>query len=150
MATELILLQNIDKLGKVGDTVRVSDGYARNYLLPRGYGQPVTKSALRKAEAIKVAQDKAYAEAVEAAKASAAKVEGTVVTVAMEANEEGKLFGSVTSRVIAEKLSEQTGIEIKAANVLVDEAFRATGEYTVEVAIMAEVSANVKVVITAA
>ncbi len=145
MATELILLENIKDLGLVGDIVKVAPGYARNFLLPRGKAELVTKNAFRKAEAIKIAMQKEYEENVNVAKAVAAKIAEASVTIEMEANEDEKLFGSVTARMIAETLKAQADIEIETSAILIDEPFRTLGCFTVEVALMAEVSTELKV-----
>lgn len=145
MATELILIQNVEHLGQVGDIVKVADGYARNFLLPRGFAQPVTKSALRKVEAIKLKLQAEYEENVNIAKALAAKIGETSVTISMEANEDEKLFGSVTSRMIADEVKAQSGIEVETSCIMLDEPIRTLGRFTVEVALLPEVSTELKV-----
>jgi large subunit ribosomal protein L9 len=145
MATELILLENIKDLGQVGDIVKVTAGFARNFLLPRGKAQLVTKNALRKAEAIKIVMQKDYAESVNVAKAVATKIADASVTIEMEANEDEKLFGSVTARMIADALKTQADLEIEANAILIDESFRTLGCFTVTVALMPEVSTELKV-----
>lgn len=145
MATELILIQNVEHLGQVGDIVKVADGYARNYLLPRGFAQPVTKSALRKVEAIKLKLQAEYEENVNIAKALAAKIGETSVTITMEANEDEKLFGSVTTRMIAEEVKAQSGIEVETSCIMLDEPIRTLGRFTVDVTLLPEVSTELKV-----
>ncbi len=145
MATELILIQNVEHLGKVGDIVKVADGYARNFLFPKGFAEPVTKSALRKVDAIKIKLQKEYEENVNIAKALAEKIGETSVTIVMEANEDDKLFGSVTGRMIADEVKVQSGIELETSCVMLDEPIRTLGRFTVEVALLPEVSTELKV-----
>ncbi len=149
MAIELILVKNVKDLGKVGDVVRVSDGYARNYLVPQGAGEVVTKNALRKVEAIKIVQQKEYNENINIAKTVAEKISTASIVIPMEANEEGKLFGSVTARMIADELKVQTTIEVETSCILLSEAIHAVSEVTVEVALLPEVTTTLKVSVTA-
>lgn len=150
MATELILVKNVEDLGKVGEIVKVADGYARNFLLPRGYAQPVTKSALRQVEAIKIKLQKEYEENVKIAEALAAKIADASITITAEANEDEKLFGSVTARMIAEEVKSQTGIELEASTIMLEDSIRTTGEFTVGVTLLPEVTTEIKVTIASA
>ena len=145
MATEVILLENVTKLGVVGDTVKVSDGYARNFLLPRSLAARVNKSVLRQIEAKKIVLQKQYDENLNIAKTLADKISAASVTITMEANEEDKLFGSVTARSIAESLKEQTDLEVQVSDILLADAIRELGRFTIEVALLPEVSAELKV-----
>jgi large subunit ribosomal protein L9 len=148
MATELILVKNVKDLGKVGEIVKVADGYARNFLLPRGYAQPVTKSALRQVEAIKIKLQKEYEENVKIAEALAAKIGEASIIITAEANEDDKLFGSVTARMIAEEVKAQTGIEVETSAIMLKDAIRTVGEFTVGVTLLPEVTTELKVTIT--
>ncbi|MCK5835550.1 MAG: 50S ribosomal protein L9 [Lentisphaeria bacterium] len=148
MATELILVKNVKDLGKIGDIVRVADGFARNYLLPQGAAEAVTKNALRKVESLKIAAQKEYAENVNIAKTLATSIEAASVTFAMEANEEGKLFGSVTARMIADELKASAGIEIETSCVLLSEAIHSVCELSVDIALLPEVATTLKVSVT--
>ncbi len=145
MATELILVKNVEDLGKVGEIVKVADGYARNFLLPRGYAQPVTKSALRQVEAIKIKLQKEYEENVKIAEALAAKIADASITITAEANEDEKLFGSVTARMIAEEVKSQTGIELEASTIMLEDSIRTLGRFTVGVTLLPEVTTEIKV-----
>lgn len=150
MATELILLENVKDLGQVGDVVRVADGYARNYLLPRGFAERMNKSSLRKVEARKVALQKQYEENLNIAKTLGEKVAGLTITITAEANEEGKLYGSVNERQIAEAVSAAAGVEVNAHNVELAEVLRLTGDYDVTIDLHPEVRVEVKVTVATA
>ena len=113
MAVQLILMDDVEFLGKIGDTVTVRDGYARNYLLPKGLAEPLTKNALRKLEKIRKEREELLkirrAEALD----KAGKLKGQTLTIAVKAvegDEEGKLYGSVSAADIA-KAQQQTGKE---------------------------------------
>ena len=144
MAMELILLEDIKDLGMIGDTVRVADGYARNYLLPRNLAAKVTKATMRRLEARKVTLQRESSERLSVAQSMAARIGGEAVTVTAEANEEDKLYGSVTEHNIVDALKEK-GIEISADAVLMDEHIRELGVYNVDIHLHPEVQGSLKV-----
>ncbi|MBP1583189.1 MAG: 50S ribosomal protein L9 [Victivallales bacterium] len=148
MAIELILLKDVAELGKVGDIVRVAPGYARNYLLPKKFAEKVNPGTLRRVEAIKLRLQKEHEERVAVAQAMAEKVAGIVLSIPVEAGENGKLFGSVNAQMIAEALKEQ-GVEVEKNIVQLDEPLRELGEFDVELKLHAEVKGTVKVNIVA-
>lgn len=129
---ELILKETVDTLGEVGDIVKVKPGYARNYLLPHGIALTATKANLamlaQQKEAIEARKKKARQEA----EALAARLGGIVMTIGQRVGEENRLYGSVTSADIAEKLAEQ-GIEIDRKKILLDEPIKTLGERVVPV-----------------
>ncbi|MGN0866944.1 MAG: 50S ribosomal protein L9 [Oligosphaeraceae bacterium] len=147
MSKELILLEDVKDLGQVGDIVKVADGYARNYLVPRKLAVPVNKSTLRQVEARKLKLQKEREERLAVAQAMAAKLEALSIVLPMAVGENDKLFGSVSSQVIADAVNAQ-GVELNKADVVLDENIRELGEYTVEVKLSSEVKANLKVTIT--
>ena len=148
MAIEMILLDDVAGLGKVGDKVRVSDGYARNYLLPRKKAEIMNKATARRVEAIKLRMQKEHEERVAVAQAMADKMAGTVITIPMAVGENNKLFGSVSTLMIAEELVK-LGFEIDKNAIVLDENLHELGEFDVNVKLHQEVTAAIKVVIAA-
>jgi large subunit ribosomal protein L9 len=144
MPVELILLEDVKDLGRIGDTVKVADGFARNYLMPRKLAAKVNPGTLRLLEARKLALQKEHEERVAVARAMAEKIASTSVTITAEAGEEDKLYGSVTTTQIAEALATQ-GVEIDRHAVVLAEPIRQLGVYEVEIALHSEVQAKVKV-----
>ena len=114
----VILLEKIGKLGEIGDTASVKAGYARNFLFPKGKAIPATKANLAEFEERKADLLAAHNEKVAASQARAAKVEGASLTIEVNASDEGKLFGSVGTREIADALNAQVGSDVSKAEVL--------------------------------
>ncbi len=114
----VILLEKIGKLGEIGDTASVKAGYARNFLFPKGKAIPATKANLAAFEERKADLLAAHNEKVAASQARAAKVEGASLTIEVNASDEGKLFGSVGTREIADALNAQAGSDVSKAEVL--------------------------------
>jgi large subunit ribosomal protein L9 len=144
MATEIVLLDNVDSLGNVGETVIVKDGYARNYLLPQGLAVPATQAVVRQIEARKAKVQAEYASNVAAATELAAKIAETSVTIPMQAGEDEKLFGSVTNQDIAKALTED-GFDIERKLIDMPEPLKALGVFEVAVKLHKEVTATLKV-----
>ena len=147
MAKELILLDDVKDLGKIGDIVKVADGYARNYLIPQKLAIPVSKGALRQIEARKLKLQKEHEERVAVAKTVAEKLEQLAVVIPMKVGENDQLFGSVSVQMIADAIKAQ-GLEIDKNEILLEENLRTLGDYTVNVKLNAEVTAAVKVQVT--
>lgn len=114
----VILLEKIGKLGEIGDTAIVKAGYARNFLFPKGKAIPATKANLAEFEERKADLLAAHNEKVAASQARAAKVEGASLTIEVNASDEGKLFGSVGTREIADALNAQAGSDVSKSEVL--------------------------------
>ena len=146
---ELILLQKVTNLGVLGDKVNVKPGYGRNYLVPQGKAVPATAANLAEFEA-KRAEYEAKAKAVhDEAESRRAKLEGASVTIKANASTEGKLFGSVGPRDIAEAFTA-AGLPLEKSEVILGEgAFRNIGEYDVLIHLHADVETTVKVVVVA-
>ena len=142
---ELILLQKVVNLGGLGDKVNVKPGYGRNYLIPYGKAVPATEANVAAFEA-KRAEYEAKANAVLAeSEARKAKLEGAVVTIKANASTEGKLFGSVGPRDIAEAFTA-AGFPLEKNEVVLGEGpLRRTGEFDIEVRLHADVGTTVKV-----
>ncbi|AYA65971.1 50S ribosomal protein L9 [Alteromonas sp. RKMC-009] len=147
---EIILLDKIANLGGLGDTVNVKAGFARNFLFPQGKAVPATKANVEKFEARRAELEAKIADQLSAAEARAAKVaELGEVTIAAPAGDEGKLFGSIGTRDIAEAITA-AGVEVSKAEVkLPTGTLRETGEYDIDLQLHSEVMTSVKVVIVA-
>src|SRR5689334_24959310 len=107
---QAVLLKDVEGLGEAGTAIDVSPGYLRNFLVPRKLAQPATKGALEEAERRREAAEKAAREALERSGETAALLSKTVLTISHRAGEDGKLFGSVTAKEIAEAIAEARGL----------------------------------------
>jgi large subunit ribosomal protein L9 len=147
---EVILLDKIAKLGGLGDKVTVKSGYARNFLLPQGKAVFASKANVEHFEARRADLEKKLAEQLTAAQARAAKLtELAEVTIASKAGDEGKLFGSIGTRDIADAISE-AGVEVVKAEVRLPlGSIRETGEFDIVIHVHNDVDATVKVVVIA-
>jgi large subunit ribosomal protein L9 len=141
---QIILKQRLENLGQVGDVVTVKAGYARNYLIPQGLAYEATEANLKRIERERAQSHRKAAEEVGVARERAKQIEGASVTFKARAGEEGKLFGSITSADIAEKLAEQ-GIEIDRRQISLDEPIKALGVFSVPVRLHTEVRPEIKV-----
>ncbi|HEU0306226.1 MAG TPA: 50S ribosomal protein L9 [Lysobacter sp.] len=144
---QLILLQNVTNLGKLGDKVNVKPGYGRNFLVPQGKAVPATAANLAEFEA-KRAEYEAKAKAqLEGAEGRKAALEGVEVTLTANASTEGKLYGSISPRDIAEALTK-LGHKVEKSEVVLGEGpLRRTGEHEVVVHLHADIDATVKVIV---
>lgn len=130
----VILLEKVGKLGAVGDTASVKAGYARNFLFPTGKAIPATKTNLDNFEARRAQLLAAHNEKVAIAQTRATKLKGLRVTMAVNAGEEGKLFGSIGTRDIADAITAATSEELNKAEVrLPNGALRDVGEYEISI-----------------
>lgn len=145
---QLILLQKVVNLGGLGDKVDVKPGYGRNYLVPQGKAVPATAANLAEFEA-KRAEYEAKAQAsLDAANGRLAKLADASVSIAANASPEGKLYGSVGPREIADALTKQLGVSVNKSEVVMGEGpLRNTGEFEVVVHLHADVETTVKVVV---
>jgi large subunit ribosomal protein L9 len=145
MATQVILLERVEKLGSMGDVVAVKPGYARNYLLPQAKALRATKENVAYYEAQKSHLVKANSEKKgEAAKISK-KVEGTKVVIVRQASEGGQLYGSVSSRDIAEALAQESQQPITRGMVTLNTSFKTIGLFPVDVVLHPEVKVKITV-----
>lgn len=142
---KVILLQDEKKLGKKGDVVEVSEGYARNYVLPKKIGVEATSKNLNDLKLQKANADKVALEQLNDAKALAAVLAETTVEVKMKAGEGGRAFGSVSSKEIAAECKAQHGIEIDKKKIVLQEALKNFGMYEVNVKLHPQVTAVLKV-----
>ncbi len=146
---QVILLETIKNLGDLGAVVDVRSGYGRNFLIPQGKALPATKTNLAEVEARRAELEKAAAEQLGAAQERAEKLNEATVTIAAKAGDEGKLFGSVGTRDIAEALTA-AGCEVDKSEVRLPEGvIRELGEYEIMIQVHAEVSSSVAIHIVA-
>ena len=144
---QLILLQKVTNLGGLGDKVNVKPGYGRNFLVPYGKAVPATAANIATFEAKRAEYEAKAASILAAAEARKAALEGAVVTIAANASTEGKLFGSVTTRDIAEAFTA-AGQKLEKSEVVMGEGpIRRTGEFDVVVHLHADVETTVKVIV---
>lgn len=145
----VILNKDIKGTGKAGDVVNVSDGYARNMLLPRGYATEATEGNIRNLEKQKQIAAEKKAEEKAAAQQTAEKLSKLTVEIKTKAGEGGKIFGSITSKDIAEALKKQHNITVDKKKIQLDSTIKQTGEMSVDIKLYTEVTAKLKVNIIA-
>src|ERR687888_1036448 len=124
---QAILLKDVESLGKAGEAIDVSPGYLRNYLLPRKLAQPATAGALEEARRRAEAAERAAREAAERAEENASLLAKTVLTIQHRAGDDGKLYGSVTTKEIAEAISEARGLRVDRRKIRLEEPIREVG-----------------------
>ncbi|NJD37642.1 MAG: 50S ribosomal protein L9 [Geobacter sp.] len=146
---KVILKENLENLGQIGDIVKVAPGYARNYLLPKGFAIEATEKNAKALEHAKRQLAYKKNKALEAAKLLVAKLEALTINLTHQAGEEGKLFGSVTNMEIAAFL-KTNGLEIDRKKIVLAEPIKQLGDYSVPVKIHPEVAATLKVTVSAA
>jgi large subunit ribosomal protein L9 len=145
---EVILREHVDNVGKRGEVVKVADGFARNYLLPRKLALPVTPGNLKHIERERVKFDAREAEERQGAQAVATKLEGIVVLISRKVGETEALYGSVTSADIATSLASQ-GLEIDKRKIQLHEPIKRLGDYEVPIKLHRDVVAPIKVKVVA-
>jgi ribosomal protein L9 len=145
---EVILLAKVENLGNLGDKVKVRPGYGRNYLIPQGKATPATPENIKLFEERRAELERAAAEALAAAEARKAQLEGLTVTITAKAGEEGKLFGSIGTVDIAEAVTA-AGVPLKRQEVRMPQGpIRSVGEYEIQLHLHTDVDATVKVIVT--
>ncbi|MEX0755239.1 MAG: 50S ribosomal protein L9 [Actinomycetota bacterium] len=150
MSTKVVLQKQVDKLGSPGDVVDVADGYARNYLLPRGLAVRATKGMVRHQDSLKRAHEVRVVKQKGEFESIASMLAGTPVKVKARAGDEGKLFGSVTADNIADALRAQLEVDVDKRSVHLDEPIRSLGTHEVKVRLFADVEPIVHVEVVAA
>lgn len=146
---KMILKENIETLGQIGDIVKVAPGYARNYLLPKGLAIEATEKNAKALEHAKRQLAYKKNKALEGARNLASKLEALAIVLTHQAGEEGKLFGSVTTMEIAAFLKDN-GFDVDRKKMVLSEAIKQLGEYSLPVKIHPEVVATLKVKVVAA
>ena len=147
---QVILKKDVQNLGEAGDIINVKDGYARNFLLPQGSAEVATKGALENREKniarIKAKQEKLNAEAEE--KAQKLSAYGTL-NLSAKAGESGKLFGTITTKKLAEELAAETGIEIDRKSISLNAPINHIGDYKMLIKLTSKVKCEIPVSVTA-
>ena len=144
---QAILLADVEGLGEHGTAVEVSPGYLRNYLQPRGLAQPATPGALEEAIRRKEAAEKAEREAIARAKENASLLSKTVLTIHHRAGEDGKLYGSVTTKEIADAIRDARGIKVDRKKIRLDVPIHQVGTYMIDVEVAGGAIASVKAIV---
>jgi large subunit ribosomal protein L9 len=145
---QVILQQDVDKLGKSGELVRVRPGFARNFLLPRQLAVPATTAAVRRIEHEKAVAMAKAEKAKKEAREIAAKLSALTITLSQKVGEDGRLFGSVTAKDIEHAVKAQ-GLAIDRKKMHLPEAIKNTGTYEIPVKLVADVTATLKVEVVA-
>ena len=146
----VILMKDVMGSGKAGDVVKVSDGYARNMLLPKGLAKEATEGNIRSLEKQKAIAAEKLEEQKAAAKEMAAKLEKITLKIESTGGVSGKLFGSITSKDIAEALEKQEGMKIDKKKIEMKTPIKQAGETEVTLKLFTEISAQLKVSVTIA
>lgn len=141
----VILKRDVKGTGKAGDVVKVSDGYARNMLLPKGLAEEATKNNVHTLEKAKEKREEEEKQAREAAEKQAEKMKNMRVEINTKAGEGGKLFGSITTKDIADALKEQYGMSIDKRKIVLDQPIKEVGVKRVKVRVYPEITATIAV-----
>jgi large subunit ribosomal protein L9 len=144
---KLILKQDFKGLGKKGEMVNASDGYARNYLLPRGIAMEANAQALSELKNREIAEKHRVEKETEAANESASKINGVTIQISAKAGQNGKLFGSITSKEIAEHILKEFGVDIDKRKISVDD-IKNYGTYEAEIKMHPGIIATVYVLVS--
>lgn len=147
---KLILLEDVKSVGKKGELVNASEGYARNFLLPKKLAVEATKSNLNDYELKQKSEAKRKKEELEHAQEVAKILNDKVVTIRVKTGENGKLFGSVTNKEVAEEIIKQTGMELDKKKVSIGDPIKMLGERTAVIKLHPKVSAEVAIKIVEA
>lgn len=145
---KVIMRQSVKGVGNAGEIKNVSDGYARNFLLPRGLAVEADVAAVRSLEEQRKSSEKKEARELADAKTLQVEIEGFTLNYAVNAGEGGRLFGSVTSKDLADQLA-RAGIKVDRRKIVLDEPIRQLGEYCVDIRLHSQVVAKLKVVVSA-
>lgn len=148
MATEVILMEDVDGLGLTGDLVKVADGYARNYLLPRNIAAPVTEATRRRVEKRRAAAEAKRAARRAEAEETSRKLTALALSIPVKAGVEGRMFGSVTAADIAAALQKQ-GIAIDKQKIVLPHPLKELGAHKLAVRLMTDVHAELTVTLVA-
>lgn len=144
---QVILVKSVRKLGKVGETVSVADGFGRNFLIPQGHAIRATKENLEKFSAIKKELESQNAENKKNAESAASAIKGKHIDFITQSAADGRLYGSVTAKVLATEISKLAKIELNYSNILLDAPIKFNGVYEIQVVLHPEVTTSVLVVI---
>jgi large subunit ribosomal protein L9 len=146
---KIVLRADVENVGHKGDLVDVADGFARNYLVPKGFALPATPGIQKQADAMRRNRDAKDRRDREAAEAVAAQLSGRTVTILARAGEGGRLFGSITSSDIADAVGVQLGVRVDRRRVVLDEPLKQLGPVELSIRLHTDVVARVVVEVTA-
>ena len=144
---KVILLEDVKSLGKKGEVVEVNDGYARNFILHKNLGIEATGKNLNDLKLKKSNEAKIAQEQLEEAKALAAEIEKSQITLAIKVGEGGKTFGSVSTKEIASAVKEQLNLDVDKKKVQLKDSIKTLGEHIVPIKVHTKVTANLKVIV---
>lgn len=142
---KIVLRSDVANLGRKGDLVEVANGYARNFLLPRGLAMAATRGAVRQAEQMRRAREVRDIRARQGAEATARRLAGSRIEISARAGESGRLFGSVTAADVAAALTASTGVELDRRRIELDEPLKTAGTHEVKVRLHTDIEALVTV-----
>lgn len=140
---EVILQKDVEKVGRAGEIVKVRMGYARNFLLPRGLAVIATKRSVRQVEHLRKTAETKAKRVVRDVQELAGKIEQTEIQLKVKVGDQGKLFGSITSKDIEEALQKE-GIAVDRKSILLEEPAKSVGAYTVDIRLHTDVTAKLK------
>ncbi|MCI8513690.1 MAG: 50S ribosomal protein L9 [Lachnospiraceae bacterium] len=145
---EIILTQDVKSLGKKGERIQVSDGYARNFILPKKLGVEATAANLNSLKLQQAHEAKKAKEQLEAAKEQAKKIEESPLVLSVKVGEGGKVFGSISTKEIAKAFADKYGMELDKKKMLLDDSIKTIGTYEVGIRLHRDVTAKLKVQVT--
>ena len=145
MSTELLLLSDVDYLGKAGDVVKVADGYARNYLLPKDLAAPVSKQALRRLEKLRKEREEISRIQLAEAKEKASKLDNASVTLRAKTVDGTRLYGSIQAADIVEALETGLKVTVDKSQIVLSDPLKETGTFDVAVKLHPDLTCTVKV-----
>lgn len=143
---KILLLKDVYHLGHAGDVKKVADGYGRNYLIPQGYAVLATPGSLKQADAIRTKAEVVRKQLNTEMSAVAERINGTWITFASKAGETGKLYGSITSQMVADKISEKAGVEIDKRMIDI-QPIRTLGEHKAHVRLTIDIVPVINVLV---
>lgn len=146
---EVILMKDVKGIGKAGCVAKVSDGYARNMLLPRGLAKEATDANKKTLAREKALAEEKRQQDIAAAKEQKEKLEAMTLTLKTKAGEGGHLFGAITSKDIAEELKKQAGMDIDKRKFVLDAPIKSVGEFVIDVKLFTDIVAKCKVNVVA-
>ena len=144
----IILHREVEKLGTPGQVVEVADGYARNYLIPRGLAAPASKGAVRHAERLRRSHDERVLKELTEARQLAERLAASPLRIRARAGQEGRLFGSITVADVAQEVQRATGVSVDRRRLHLSEPIRSVGTHEVTVHLHPEVNATITVEVT--
>ncbi len=145
---DVLMINNVPRVGRKGEFKKVAEGYARNYLFPRNFAIPATEGAKKHLDLMKNSWEKQAAKEKQAYLDMAKKIEGLVLKITRKSGDKGRLFGSVTSAELAEEISKSANVAIDKKLVVADH-IKELGEHSVTIRFTGDVKAHMKVVIVA-